>query len=115
MDHWHEALPGHVLTVQYEELVTDFDNQLRRLLDYCELPWEDACARFHETDRPIRTASSEQVRKPVYTGSIHYWRNYQRHLDELIEVLEPVLPRYEQYEHINRQQATEQPYRDERL
>ncbi len=114
MDHWHEALPGRVLTVQYEELVTDFDNQLRRLLDYCELPWEDACARFHETDRPIRTASSEQVRKPVYTESIHYWRNYQRHLDELIEVLEPVLPRYAQYEHINRQQATEQPSPDER-
>ncbi|MDE0271786.1 MAG: sulfotransferase, partial [Gammaproteobacteria bacterium] len=49
MDHWHEVLPGRVLTVQYEDLVTDFDRQLRRLLDYCELPWEDACANFHET------------------------------------------------------------------
>ena len=101
MDHWHEAMPGRVLTVQYEEMVTDFDNQLRRLLDYCELPWEDACARFYETDRPVRTASSEQVRQPVYTKSIHFWRNYETHLDELIDVLEPVLPRYEHYLHIN--------------
>ena len=67
MDHWHEVLPGRVLTVQYEDLVTDFDNQLQRLLDYCGLRWEDACARFYETDRPVRTASSEQVREPYTT------------------------------------------------
>lgn len=102
MDHWHEVLPGRVLTVQYEDLVTDFDCQLRRLLDYCELPWEDACASFHETDRPVRTASSEQVRQPIYAKSIHFWRNYEAHLGELIEVLEPVLPRYAQYGAINR-------------
>jgi tetratricopeptide (TPR) repeat protein len=102
MDHWHEVLPGRCLTVQYEDMVTDFDNQLRRLLDYCELPWEENCARFYETDRPVRTASSEQVRQPVYTRSIHFWRNYADHLEELREVLEPALPRYEQYEHINR-------------
>ena len=102
MDHWHDVLPGRVLTVQYEDLVTDFDRQLRRLLDYCELPWEDACANFHETDRPVRTASSEQVRQPIYANSIHFWRNYQAHLGELIDVLKPVLPRYAQYEAINR-------------
>jgi len=103
MDHWHSVLPGRCLTVQYEDMVTDFDNQVRRLLDYCELPWEENCARFYETDRPVRTASSEQVRQPVYTRSIHFWRNYAGHLDELREVLEPALPRYETYEHINRQ------------
>ena len=102
MDHWRAALPGRVLTVQYEDLITDFDHQLRRLLDYCELPWEDACANFHETDRPVRTASSEQVRQPIYAKSIHFWRNYEAHLGELIEILEPVLPRYAQYESINR-------------
>ena len=102
MDHWHEVLPGRVLTVQYEDLVMDFDGQLRRLLDYCELPWEDACANFHETDRPVRTASSEQVRQPIYANSIHFWRNYEAHLGELIDVLEPVLPRYAQYESLNR-------------
>jgi len=101
MDYWHGVLPGRCLTVQYEDMVTDFDNQVRRLLEYCELPWEENCARFYETDRPVRTASSEQVRQPVYTRSIHFWRNYAEHLQELRDVLEPALPRYAQYEHIN--------------
>jgi hypothetical protein len=101
MDHWHEVLPGRCLTVQYEDMVTDFETQVRRLLDYCELPFEEACLRFFETDRPVRTASSEQVRQPVHTKSIHFWRNHEKHLGELIEVLEPCLPRYEKYEGIN--------------
>jgi len=102
MDHWHEVLPGRVLTVQYEDMVTDFDNQVRRLLDYCGLPFEESCVRFWETERPVRTASSEQVRQPIYTKSVHRWRRYEHHLGELIEVLQPVLPRYAQYESINR-------------
>lgn len=102
MDHWHDVLPGRVLTVQYEDVVTDFDNQIRRLIDYCELPWEDACLDFYKTDRSVRTASSEQVRQPIYTKSVHFWRKHEKHLGELIEVLEPVLPRYAQYEPINR-------------
>jgi tetratricopeptide (TPR) repeat protein len=106
MDHWHEVLPGRCLTVQYEEVVTDFENQVRRLLEYCELPWEDACIRFHETERPVRTASSEQVRQPVYSKSVNFWRNHEDCLTELIEVLEPVLPRYRQYESINRPSST---------
>ena len=101
MDYWHEVLPGRVLTVQYEDMVTDFENQVRRLLDYCELPFEENCVRFWETDRPVRTASSEQVRQPIYTQSIHRWRRYEHHLGELIEVLQPVLPRYARYESIN--------------
>jgi tetratricopeptide (TPR) repeat protein len=102
MDHWHEVLPGRVLTVQYEDMVTDFDNQVRRLLEYCELPWEDACINFYETERPVRTASSEQVRQPIYSQSINRWRNYEQYLGELVEVLDPVLPRYAQYESINK-------------
>jgi len=102
MDYWHEVLPGRCLTVQYENMVSDFENQVRRLLAYCELPWEDNCLRFYETERPVRTASSEQVRQPVHTRSIHFWRNYESRLQELIEVLEPVLPRYAQYEAFNR-------------
>ena len=94
MDHWHEVLPDRVLTVQYEDMVTDFDRQARRLLDYCGLPWEDACANFHETERPVRTASAQQVRLPIYAKSINFWRNYEAHLGELIEVLAPVLPMY---------------------
>ena len=102
MDYWHKVLPDRVLTVQYEDLVTDFDNQVRRLLNYCGLPWQDACVNFHETDRPVRTASSEQVRQPIYAKSIHFWRNYAAHLGDLIDVLVPVLPRYAQYEGVNR-------------
>jgi len=101
MDHWQQALPGRILTVQYEEMVTDFENQARRLLDHCELPWEEACGRFYETERPVRTASSEQVRQPIYTGALNFWRNYERHLDELIEIVEPVRDRYRKYENIN--------------
>ncbi len=100
LDYWHEVLPGQVLTMQYEEVVTDFENQVRRLLEYCGLPFEEDCLNFHATDRPVRTASSEQVRQPIYSKSVGRWRYYERHLDELAEVLEPILPRYEQYEAI---------------
>ena len=97
MEYWHEVLPGRVLTVQYEEVVTDFENQVRRLLDYCGLPFEEGCLNFYATDRPVRTASSEQVRQPIYTKSLGRWRYYEKHLDELKEVLEPLLPSYEQW------------------
>lgn len=101
MDHWHTVLPGKILTLQYEENVVDLDNQVKRLLEFCELPWEDACLRFYETDRPVRTASSEQVRQPIYTGSVNFWRNYEDKLEELIEVLEPVRDQYRPFEVIN--------------
>lgn len=98
MDHWAEALPGRVLTVQYEEVVADLPGQVRRLLDFCGLPWEEACVRFHETKRPIRTASSEQVRRPIYTGAVGFWRRYEAYLDELVAVLAPIRERYRRYE-----------------
>lgn len=101
MDYWHEVLPGQLLTVQYEDVVTDFENQVRRLLEFCELPFEEACLNFFETERPVRTASSEQVRQPIHTRAVHFWRNYEQHLGELVEVLEEVLPRYAKYERIN--------------
>ena len=98
MDHWNEVLPGRILTVQYEEVVTDFVTQVRRILEYCRLPWEENCITFYETERPVRTASSEQVRQPIYTGSVNFWRNYEDHLDELIEIIEPIRDRYRKYE-----------------
>jgi tetratricopeptide (TPR) repeat protein len=91
MDHWHAVLPGQVLTVQYEELIADFEPQVRRLLDFCGLPFEENCLRFHETERPVRTASAQQVRRPLNTEAIGRWRHYERHLDELKAVLEPLL------------------------
>jgi tetratricopeptide (TPR) repeat protein len=91
MKHWHEVLPGKVLDVQYEEVVDDLETQVRRMLDFCGLPWDDACLRYYESDRAVKTASSEQVRKPIYATSKHRWRNYEQELAPLIEILEPVL------------------------
>jgi tetratricopeptide (TPR) repeat protein len=97
MDHWHSVLPGKVITVQYEELVGNFDRQVRQLLAHCELPFEETCLRFYETERPVRTASSEQVRQPIHSRSIGFWKNYEDKLAELREVLAPSLVRYEQF------------------
>lgn len=94
MDHWDEVLPGRVLRVQYEEMVADTEGQIRRLLDYCGLEFEEQCLRFYETDRAVRTPSAEQVRQPVYRSGLEHWRNYERHLAPLIEALGPVLERY---------------------
>jgi tetratricopeptide (TPR) repeat protein len=91
MDHWHEVLPGKVLDVHYEDVVADLEGQVRRILEYCKLDWEASCLRFHETNRSVKTASSEQVRQPIYSSSVNDWRNYESHLDSLIDVLEPLL------------------------
>ena len=91
MDHWHEVMPGKVLDVRYEDVVADLEGQVKRILDYCELDWEDSCLRFHETSRSVKTASSEQVRRPIYSSSVHAWRHYEAHLRPLIETLEPLL------------------------
>jgi len=91
MDHWHDVLPGFVLDVNYEEVVDDLETQVRRILAFCGLPFEESCLRFHETKRAVKTASSEQVRQPIYSSSVNLWRNYEQDLGELIEVLEPLL------------------------
>jgi hypothetical protein len=77
--------------VQYERMVVDQETQTRRILEHCGLPWEDQCLRFYETERAVNTASSEQVRQPIYTKSVNFWRNYESELGELIEILEPLL------------------------
>jgi len=91
MDHWNEVLPGKVLDVHYEETVTDLEGQVARILDHCGLPFEEKCVRFHETERAIKTASSEQVRQPIYTGGMGKWRKYESHLGEWVEELGPII------------------------
>jgi hypothetical protein len=81
--HWHNILPGKVLDVHYEVTVTDLENQVRRILEHCGLPFEESCVRFHETKRSVNTASSEQVRQPIYTGALGKWRRYEDNLDIL--------------------------------
>jgi len=87
MDHWDDVLPGKVLRVQYEDVVADIETQVRRILDYCGLPFEDACINFHQTERSVRTPSSEQVRQPIYNSGLEQWRNYEQWLGPLQETL----------------------------
>jgi len=88
MQHWRAVLPsGVMLEVQYEELVADLEGQARRIVDHCGLQWDEACLLFHETERPVRTASAVQVRQPIYHTSVGRWRRYERQLAPLIEVL----------------------------
>lgn len=94
MAHYDDALPGRVHRVIYEQLVDDTEAEVRRLLDYCGLPFEDGCLRFFENARPVRTASSEQVRQPIYREGVDHWRHYEPWLEPLKNALGPVLGAY---------------------
>ena len=91
VNHWHAVLPGKVLTVHYEDTVTDLEGQVRRILDHCGLPFEESCVRFHETRRAVRTASSEQVRQPIYSDALGKWRYYAPFCEWLVEDLKPIV------------------------
>jgi len=94
MAHWDRVLPGVVLRVFYEETVRDTEGAVRRLLDYCGLPFEDRCLRFYETERAVRTASSEQVRQPIYSDAVEHWRNFEPQLEGLRAALGTALTDY---------------------
>lgn len=94
MAHFDAVLPGRVHRVIYERMVEDTEGEVRRLLDYCGLPFEERCLRFFENDRPVRTASSEQVRRPINRDGIDQWRHYAAWLDPLKAALGPVLDVY---------------------
>ena len=88
MAHWRRVLPpGRILDVRYEEVVADLDGQARRIIAHCGLPWDDRCLAFHETERPVRTASATQVRQPIYSSAVGRWRVYGQHLDPLLSAL----------------------------
>lgn len=93
-DHWDDVLPGRVLRVQYEDTVGDFETQVKRILGYLELPWEDDCMRYYQNSRAIQSASSEQVRLPIYSGGIGNWSYFDTDLEELKDVLKPILAQY---------------------
>ncbi|WP_421937139.1 sulfotransferase [Phenylobacterium sp.] len=94
MAHFDAILPGRVHRVIYERMVADPEGQTRALLDHCGLPFEDACLRFYDNDRAVRTASSEQVRRPIFTDAADHWRNYEPWLGPLKAALGPVLDAY---------------------
>jgi tetratricopeptide (TPR) repeat protein len=94
MEHYDAVLPGGVLRVLHEDLVEDLEGNVRRILEFCELPFEPACLEFHRTERSIVTASSEQVRQPIFREGLDQWRNYEPWLGPLREVLGDAVVRY---------------------
>jgi tetratricopeptide (TPR) repeat protein len=94
MRHWNLALPGRILTAHHEDIVDDLEGSVRRILDFCALPFEPACLEFHKTPRNVRTASSEQVRQPISREGIDRWRNYEPWLYSLRAALGDAVTSY---------------------
>jgi predicted Zn-dependent protease len=94
MRHWDAVLPGRILRVLHEDVVDDVEGSVRRLLDYCGLPFEPACVEFYKTERAVRTPSSEQVRRPIFREGLEQWRNYETWLAPLKLALDDALDRY---------------------
>jgi hypothetical protein len=88
------VLPGRIHRVHYERMIEQTETEVRRLLDYCGLTFDERCLHFYRNERAVRTASSEQVRKPIYRDGIEHWRHYEAWLGPLKSSLEPVLGTY---------------------
>jgi hypothetical protein len=84
MRHWARVLPLPILEVNYEEIVDDPEREIRRIIDFAGLPFDDRCLRFYESASVVRTASVNQIRNPIYRGSVGRWRRYARHLTPLV-------------------------------
>lgn len=83
MAHWQETLPGFIHEIEYEQLISDQEKQTRKLLEFCHLTWDDTCMSFHQTKRKVSTASSVQVRQPIYNNSVLLWERYKNQLEPL--------------------------------
>ena len=90
MDHWDRVLPGRVLCMRHEDVLADLEGSVRRILDYCGLPFEPACVEFHRTERRVHTASAEQVRRPINRDGVDQWRPYEPWLGPLKDALGPL-------------------------
>jgi hypothetical protein len=88
MEHWKKVLTIQVLDVRYEDLVADPAGQTRRMLEFLELPWDDQCLKYHQNKRHVATASREQVRQPIYSSSLGRWKHYEKHIPELLALVE---------------------------
>jgi tetratricopeptide (TPR) repeat protein len=87
MEHWDTVLPGKILRVHHEDVVDDLESNVRRILDFCGLEFEPGCVEFYKTERSVRTASSEQVRRPIFREGLDQWKNYEQRLGPLREAL----------------------------
>ncbi len=88
MEHWHAVLPGVVYTVEYEKLVGDIETESRRLLEFCDLDWQPQCLKFYENKEASTTASTVQVRQPAYQSSVDKWRDYEKQMQPVVEILQ---------------------------
>ena len=98
MDHWNEVLPNKILRVNNEDIIDDLEGQVTKMLEFLELPFEDSCITFYETDRSVRTASSEQVRKPINKSGMDRWKPYAKNLKPLLDGLGPDLVKTDDYD-----------------
>jgi hypothetical protein len=96
MRHWDAVLPGRVLRVRYEDIVADLAENVKRILEFCGLEFERPCVEFYKTGRNVHTASSEQVRRPIFREGLFQWRNYEPWLAELKDALGDAVVRYRQ-------------------
>jgi hypothetical protein len=94
MRHWDRVLPGRVLRVFHEDVVDDLEGSVRRMLEFCGLPFEPQCLEFHENQRSVRTASSEQVRQAIYREGLDQWKHFEPWLGPLKDALGDALTRY---------------------
>ena len=101
MNHWNGVLPDKILRVNNEDIIEDLEGQVRRMLEFLELPYEEECISFYETDRSVRTASSEQVRRPINKEGMGRWKPYANHLKPLLNNLGKELLRSEDIALIN--------------
>ena len=84
MDFWNELFPREIFTINYEDIINNPNKKIRELLNFCNVEFENSCLDFHKSKRPVKTASSEQVRQPMYKTGLDYWKNYRNNLDILI-------------------------------
>lgn len=101
MKHWREQYPGVMYEVRYEDNVADVEGQAKRLIEYLGLEWDENCLNFYNTDRPVKTASATQVRRPIYTTSTNRWRKYEKYLGPLMDEIGDIVEQYEaEIEHL---------------
>ena len=94
MDHWQKVVPDKVYLVEYEKMIANQEEETKKLLKFCDLSFQENCLKFYENKRAVKTASSEQVRQPIYKRGINYWKNFEESLVDLKVSLQPIKQRF---------------------
>jgi hypothetical protein len=91
MEHWHKVLPLQILDVNYEDMIADHEGMSRKIVEFVGLEWDEKCLDFYNLERPVKTASSWQVRQPIYATSVARWQNYKKFIGPLKDIIEPIV------------------------